>query len=189
MNKGSHVKNVDVRQAIGTIITCLICAIVALIPFTFGQLGIRSFFDVMPMFGDGTYIEQSNLIASSFCQFFNLTENLSEVAKLLEFAPTLYFGILALDVVMAILLIIFRLPIFRIIFKIISILAGAAMLAIAFSFIIYLVGFAVSLIPSGQEQINIMSLLDSSGFLVALGFIIFAFSLVGKQFHWFEKLY
>ncbi len=185
-----HVKNVNIKQCFGTIFMSLIAACVALIPVTFGATGINMLYTQLPLVGDETFIATSLSTLVGFAEVTKLGADIIEIlAMVMEYAPYAYFGILTANIVFALLLIITRSQILRFIFKIISILAGFAMLAVALNYIVYIVGFAGFIIQGAIPPENIMSSLESSGILAALGFVIMSFSMTGKQFRYFAKLY
>lgn len=185
-----HVKNVNVKQCFGTIFMSLIAACVALIPVTFGAAGINMLYTQLPLVGDETFIATSLSTLVGFAEVTKLGADIIEIlAMVMEYAPYAYFGILAANIVFSLLLIITRSQILRLIFKIITIIAGFAMLAVALCYIVYIVGFAGFFIQGTIPADQIMQHLETSGILVALGFVIMGFSMTGKQFRYFAKLY
>lgn len=185
-----HVKNVNVKQCFGTIFMSLIAACVALIPVTFGSGGINMLYTRLPLVGDETFIVQSVSFVPFFGEVTKLGADVIEIlAMVMEYAPYAYFGILAANIVFSLLLIITRSQILRFIFKIITIFAGFAMLIVALNYIVYIVGFAGLFIQGTIPAEQIMQYLETSGILVALGFVIMGFSMTGKQFRYFSKLY
>ncbi len=182
-----NVKNINVGQCVGTIFACLFACLIVFVPFNFGEAGFKFFKDAMPILGDGSYESTHFLMTSNFLQAFNL--NFQSVFELLSrYVPYIFFGIIAIDIVMALLLIIFQLTFFRVLFKIISIIFAFAMLGVALYYVIYIVGFILPIL-NVVEPVNIMTHLEASGILYALVIMIFAFSFIGKQFKWFAKLY
>ena len=121
---------------------------------------------------------------------FGLEENLLEtISMIYSYAPFAYFGILALDIVMALFLIITRSQILRIFFKILSILLAFVMFGFALLYLAYIIGFAGLYIHAINKIEEIITALDKSGLLVALGFVVLGFAFSKKQLKWFAKLY
>ncbi len=181
-----EVKNINVGQCVGTIFACLFACLIVFVPFHFGSTSVL-YKDVMPIIGDGSAQITHLDMTTTFFETFNL--NYSTILELLsQYVPYVFFGILAVDIVMALLLIIFQATFLRVIFKIISIIFGFAMLGVALYYLIYIAGFIIPCLNL-TEPFDFMSYLDTSGVLVALVMVIFGFMFMGKQFKWFAKLY
>ena len=188
--KEKHVKNVNVKQCFGTIFSSLFAALVALIPVTFGSVGITFLYKTLPIVGDESFIALSLSTLPGFEAVTKLDASIIEIlSMIMEYAPYAFFGILAGNIAFSFLLIITRSQILRVFFKIITIFAGFAMLAVTLIYLVYIIGFAGYFIQGMIPIDKIMPSLETSGFLVALGFIFMGFSMTGKQFKYFAKLY
>ncbi|MBE5734064.1 MAG: hypothetical protein E7347_03325 [Clostridiales bacterium] len=185
-----HVKNVNVKQCFGTIFMSLIAACVALIPVTFGSVGINFLYESLPLVGDETFLLLSESMLPGFAKVTKLgTDVIDILAIVMEYAPYAYFGILAANILFSLLLIITRSQILRAIFKVITIFAGIAMLVVALNYLVYIIGFAGYFIQGEVPVEQIMAKLEVSGLLPALGLFIMGLSMTGKQFRYFAKLY
>ena len=191
VKKEKHVKNVNIKQCFLTILGVIFGCVALVLPATFGN-EFTFLFMHMPIINN---IESFDLTSTTNILFglqalFGLETSLLETLGLIySYAPLIYFGILGLDFVMALFLIITRSQIFRVIFKLFSIVFAFAMLAFALLYLAYIVGFAGLFIHSLIKIENLLSSLDKSGILVALGFVILGFTFMKKQFKWFAKLY
>lgn len=192
-----NVKNVNLKQCVGTIIFALVSLCVLFIPFTFGAAGINCSYKAFISDESGVNlitVASANAL-EGFLSVAKITEQstIEIISQILYYGERAYFVILAADILFALLLIFTRSQILRLIFKIISILFGFAMLAVFASNIIYIAGIAggficsTDLMDMGMEAV--MSILETSGILFALGTMLFSAFLVKKQFKWFAKLY
>ncbi len=181
------IPNVSVKSCFGTIIVSLIAICVLLLPATFGSVGMRLSFQFMPLIGDGSITENNQLVAQGFSALSGLDTSL--VAMILDYTTLAYMGILGVNIVFALLLAITRATTLRVFFKFYSILAGFAMLAIFLSSLIYIAGFAGLFIHAIMPFSDIMTALETSAILYALGRAILSAFLIKKQFIWFGKLY
>ena len=189
--KKDHVKNVNVKQCFFTIIGALLGCLVLLLPATFGDQ-FTFLFEYTPFISefDRFDMTSTSTILQGLTALFKLDESILQYAILaFTYAPYAYFGILALDVLFALLLIITRSQILRVLFKIISILLAIVMLAFALCYIAYIVGFAGLFIFAIYKIEDALTAINNSGILVALGFVVFGFIFTKKQLKWFAKLY
>ncbi len=183
-------KNVNFKQCINTIIWSIIGLVVFLIPMTFGSAGLRCAYEGAPFIGDGTLASIQAANAVGLVSVFHLDAQMVEtVANLLNLATTIYIGILAMNVLFCLLLFITRSQILRLIFKIISILAGFFMIINLFCNLAHIIGFAGLFIMGNAPMDNIMLALESSGILFALGMMVLSGRLAYKQFKWYDKRY
>ena len=189
--KKDHVKNVNIKQCIFTIIGALLGCLALLLPATFGDK-FTFLFEYTPFISKAESFDMTStmFIMQGLNEFFKFDESILEYILIaFSYAPYVYFGILAIDVLFALLLIITRSQIMRIIFKVISILLAFVMLAFAICYIAYIVGFAGLFIFAICKIEDLITALNNSGLLVALGFVVFGFIFTGKQLKWFARLY
>jgi hypothetical protein len=186
--KFNTIKNVSVEQCIETIVISLFAFLVAFIPATFGNIGIRSTFSSLSIFGDGSILNAHIQSASGINYLFNI-ENINLFATLMNLSTTTFFLILILNVVLSLFLAISRFEKCRIIFRIYSILAGFAMIIIYLTSFIQIVGIAGFIIQSAESVESILLALDASAILTAICLLIFSGILIKKQFKWFESIY
>lgn len=187
-----QLKNVNIEQCIYTIIASLVALLIIFIPATFGEsYGIQPLYKVMPMVGSGAFLENHTIMMTGFVGLIQLDASLiSTFTQVLDLLHTAYFLILAANIIFSLLLIITRSEFLRLIFKIVSIFAGLIMLATALSYLVYLAGLAGIFIKGGAiAPENILTIIDGSGILVAIAFIVFGFAMTGRQFKYFDKLY
>lgn len=189
--KVDHVKNVNIKQCFFIIIGALLGAILFLAPATFGK-SFTFLYEYVPFISSAKEfdITSATLMMQGFAALSKLDESIiSYLLMAYSYAPFIYVGVLVADILFALLLLITRSQILRIIFKIISILFALVMFVIAILYLIYIVGFAGLIIHAIIKVEELMSALDASGILVALAFVIFGFIYTGKQLKWFAKLY
>ena len=184
-----HVKNVSVKQCIGTIIFCLFSLVIFLIPFTFGNSGLSLTYNFLPIIGDGSILETPAYIVEGAGALFGLSD-LEDIFQLVLDIDTLVFlAILGFDVLFSLILAIFRSVILRVFCKIITIIAGLLMIIIMFTSILQITGIFGALIMGVVEPQNFMAMLEISGVLFAIGMAIMSGMMIKRQFKWFGKLY
>ena len=184
-NENKKGKCVSVGKCIFTVIGALIGLCAALIPFSFGtDAGTVFTYKLLPVIGDSSFLDYGYMAVKSFCSIIpQITpEIVGYINSAFKFSTYAYFIILGADLILAFLLAILRLNLFRILCRVFSILAGFAMLIIMLSFIVYIVGMGYMVITTGQD---ILSGLKTLGFVSALGLIILSGIFIGKQFRWF----
>jgi len=182
--------NVSVKQCFGTIFFSIFACVIAFIPLTFGSIPTTFTYEYLPFVGNDTITQVPPFILQGIVKILNLQGDfLKYVEMALNYNVVVYFYILAFNIAASLVLIILRLSILRIIFKLVSIIAGIAMLAIAVTNALYIAGFAGNFIHGTIPIENIMSALETSRVLLALGLFIFSLIMVKKQFKWFAKLY
>lgn len=183
-----QIKNVSVKQCIKTIFISLIALCVALIPITFGNVGINLTYKALPIVGDSSIETIHVSVATGFSLLVD-SDVIKLVSNLLYYGTMAYFIILVANILFSIILIITRSQVLRIIFKVYTIIAGFAMICILLLSILHIVGFAGFIIKGAIAPEDIMSALETSGILTMLGMAIMSGVNIGKQFKWFEKLY
>lgn len=186
--KSNTIKNVSIEQCIETIIISLFAFLVAFIPATFGNAGIRSTFSSLSLFGDGSIINAHTQSATGINYLFSIG-NINLFASLMNVATTAFFCILIINVILSLFLAISRFEKCRIFFKVYSIIAGFAMIFIYIISLIQIVGIAGFIIQSTQSIESILLAIDTSAILTAICLLIFAGILTKKQFKWFESIY
>jgi hypothetical protein len=181
------IKNVNVSQCIKTIIISIIALCVLFVPITFGNSGFNFTFSGLPLIGNGLLSSAQVESAYGFSLLTGLDANL--VALLLNIASIAYFVILILNVIFAIILIISRNEICRLIFKIYTIVAGVLMILVLLMSIVHIIGFAGLIIQAVIPIEQAMTAVETSAILTAFAMSILSGALIGSQFRWFEKLY
>ena len=192
-----HIKNVNVKQCVFTIIISLIMVAVAFIPLTFGNAGYNFAFKSL-IGGNAEKQIFADALLTGFNGLFTVfgmkdSPIVLTVVTVMGYATYAYFGILALNIVMALILAVSRSEALRVVFKVISIIAGVLMLVIAVAYLAHFVGCIFATISSmqlGEDFLNsLLSTIDTCGLLFSVGMVIFASIMVKKQFKWFAKLY
>lgn len=183
-------RNVSIKECIGTILFAIFSCAVALIPFAFGNGELIFSYARMPLVGDGEIIKFGGVAIRNILDLIpQIPVYISENTEIIYYYTVLaYFAMLAADIVFALLLILFKSKILRIIFKFISVIFAFAYFIIAIINLAYIVGSFLSIINDTENIIeNIITLITTYGITTALGFAIFGFALFKKQFKWFSK--
>ncbi len=188
--KEKLVPNVSVKQCITQIIFSIFACVIALIPLTFGSIKLTMTYEYLPIIGNNTISIYNTSIFNNCVKLLKIPAQISEY---ISFAFThnvsIYFYILAFNIVASLLLAIIRISILRFIFKIVSICAGIVMILIAITNVLYIIGFAGIFILGELPPDKIMLALETSRVLLSLGLIIFSLIMAKKQFKYFAKLY
>lgn len=184
-----QIKNVSVGQCIRTILFSIFAFCVALIPATFGNTGINITLNTLPIIGDGSISNAQLGSATGFAALLNMDSLLDTISSLLNLSVIAYFGILAANVLFSLFLAITRFQVLRVIFKIYSILAGFAMIFILLMSLVHLMGFFGLIIQGIIPIETVMTAIETSAILTAIGLAIFSGLLIGRQFKWFARLY
>ncbi len=194
------VSNVNVKQCFFAILFCVVMFALTAIPFTFGSLGFHFTFEYFPFIGNGQIIEPPTEVIEGLGSILPLNQSFLDILGLgLQYFIIAFFGILAVDIFMALLLMIFRANFLRIVFKFFSVIFAFAMLAIALLGILYLVGTVVGglinseLIRNGngitELLSNVFKYFEGTGILFVLVLTIISFFMIIKQLRWFSKLW
>jgi hypothetical protein len=168
------------------IITCLVFACVALIPFYFTDNGIVLTYKLLPYVGDGSLTGTviGTWLTEATITMIPAIASLKAVFDIIfSFCVYAYFAIIAADIVFALLLILTRSRILRFLIRILSLIMAIASLVIALSFLAYI----VITVSTQIHAIGLMPTLKETGLLSALGFFIFSVGLTARQFKWFRK--
>lgn len=179
-------KFVSVGSCIKTLIFSLIALSVIFIPISFGtEAGVIFTFKKLPVFGDGSISLLFDNVMNIFAQNVpNVDVSLlNTLRKLFDLSLYAYFIILFLDIIFAIVLIACRHNAVRKLFRVLSAFFAVAMICSALMFL----GFVAANVFSVIKGKIFNDMLYTSGILSALGFCIFSFILIVKQFTWFRK--
>ncbi|MBE7087483.1 MAG: hypothetical protein E7369_04195 [Clostridiales bacterium] len=176
-------ETVSKKQCISTIIFCAIASLVAFLPYTLSPYrpaieGMTSgyFFSLIPE------------AIGSLEQLFPIPPELLSMLQgfSVSFMPT-YFSILAMDIVAALLLLIFRSNILRVIFKIMSVVLAFYMIVVSLMALLSIIGsvfYFMGIVPPNDPAF-VMLIVSSN--LPFLGIYLFSTILIRKQFKWFSK--
>ena len=182
-------KNVSVKQSFGIIIFCLFTALILLVPFTFGNAGMHYTYESLLAFFNGAQF-MPEAVSTGLFALFNLPAQFGGIVlSALNYYPIVFFGILAFDILAALIIIIFRSEVMRLIFKIISILCGFVMILIALCALLHIAGIAGQFIMGVTPMDSFMQVLEQTGILFAIAVLVFAILLAPKQFRWFYKIW
>lgn len=184
-----QIKNISIGQCIKTIIVSLIALCVALVPVSFGSLGLHMTYETFPIIGDGSIVYPQASAAVGFSSLLNNPSMANLIATLLKISFLAYFIIMLANILFSLFLVIFRIQGSRIFFKIYTIIAGVAMIFIFVMSIIQIVGFAGLIINAIIPYDGIMQELERSAILTMIAMSIMSGLLISKQFKWFERLY
>ncbi len=188
--KFKQIKNVSVKQCITCMLFCIFALCVALIPATFGNTGLTMTYKMLPIIGDGSIAEAQLQSSQGLIALFGMSADMeSTFSMMFNIGTIAYFSILALDFLFALFLALTRIQVMRIIFKIYSIIAGIAMIAILLLSVAHIVGFTGLIIQGLIMPEQILTALETSAILTAIGMAILSGLLISKQFNWFERLY
>lgn len=194
-NEQKHVKNVDVKQCIYTLVICVLILIVAFIPLTFGSAGYNLAIKSLPVVGEeSSKIYLANAIQSGVEGFLmivglNTASYVNLFDKIFAFATYGFYIAIIIDFSMALLLLILRSELLRIIFKMISIVLGFFMIATLLLFIVEFFGIFGHLIMGAVAVEDFLTFIETTGILYSLGMIIASAIMIKRQFVWFSRLY
>lgn len=181
-------KDYEGKLGIGQLIFCIIAAATLLIPFTIEPIEF-SFNHIMPIAKSEINGIQNFYLLALF-DTIGITEAIPQVIyDILPYALYAFYGILAFDIVFALLLMIIRNEVMRVIFRAISVLLGFIMLAANIVMLATVAGVITYYLKYVSET-PIFEFLKNSGVFFFLGVMIF--SLIGtvKQFSsFFGKSY
>lgn len=180
-------------QCLATIIISLIAAATFAIPFCFIDDGIILSHAVMPFIKSNENPITVEFMAQIDSAFLNLTKiSLSEgfaslLPKLSFYSIYVFYGILAFNIVFSLLAIFTQLEAVRFFAKIISVIAGFLMIAIAILSAVHIVGVVSSYLAVESENLieTLTVAAKESGILYFLGVFIFSIVMATKQFGWF----
>ena len=179
---------VNVKSCVATIIVSLIAACIAFVPFAFSPLALT--YTKLPFIGDGTIFASSAKAATDLLTLLPIGGN-EFVANLLNNAYAYfyyaYFGILAANIVFALVLSILRFNALRIIFRILSIFFGIAMILLTVLAAGYVFIYVYAAIKEGGVVSDILNRLTNDGILFHFVMFIFGLIFIGRQFSWFAK--
>lgn len=179
-------KNVSTKQCIVTIIGSLIALLVLLVPVDF--VNMKFAFASLPFIGDGSMFVVQNEIANGLGYLAPLSSEICAlVGMVLNYATYAYVGILALNILFSLILIITRSVIARSFFKVLSIIFGILMIAIAVSQVAFIGGF-IGLTIASFTTPGVVTPADN-GILFVIAVLCVSIVMVKRQFNWFSKWY
>ncbi len=188
-----HVPNVDVWQCVRALIFSIFILCLALIPLSFAtDSNGEAAYTVLPIIGNGKIVDAQKIYVDALLNKFGLMampEVVLYAQIAVEYCFYVFYGILVANVLFNLVLILVRLPLFRILFKIISILAGFAMIIVSVTLLATIIGFFISFIDAATPLNQLGEAILGSGIIFVFINMIFAFALIGKQFRWYAKYY
>ncbi len=180
------IKNVDIKQCVGMLIFSIFTICTIFIPFKFA--GPDFAFNHLPVIGNGDIVTSQLSYTSSI--FSMLKMSMPSIFETIANASIyIFYGIVLFDLLGALLLIIIRSSVLRIIFKVISIFAGFAMLLMFFVHLFYIFGFIAFIAENLNADINVLNLIQEGGLIFIVVLFLFSFLLISKQFKWFRRYY
>ncbi len=182
------IKNVWGKQCVGTIFFCIFALLVVLIPVNFVDMTMA--YNVLPFIGDSSIFETQAILIQGFGAFSGLEDTILKTLQLVLYYATYgYLGIVALNIVFSLLLIVTRSVTLRVIFKILSILFGFAMIAIMAAHLIYLGGYIGIMLTDMSSGAEISNIPDNNALLFGIAVSIMSGLLIKRQFCWYARLY
>ncbi len=179
-------KHVWIAQCVRILLFTLFVCCTIFIPFSITDDGIVYSFSKFPLMGDASIADNFIFVVQNLQQLTNLSEEIMiYVSYAYEYCLYAFYGILALDFIFALVLIITRLNLLRVLFRIVVILCGFVMLAILVLCLGYIVAYIYSAFASGDFN-NLLPVLQEKGIIFAFGLTIFSGIMIKKQFSWFE---
>lgn len=183
-------KDYEGKLGIGQLILCLFAAATLVIPYTFEPM-VFSFNNIMPI-GDSVITATQNTYISAFLETLGLSAVIPEaIFNIIPYTIYAFYGIIAFDILFTIILMIFRVEIFRIIVRALSILLGFATLAVFLVSLVTTAGFFTYYLSGGfGEGAVIIDCIKNNGLLFFLGVTVFSIIVTVKQFSsFFGKSY
>lgn len=187
-----YIKNVNVKNCFNVIVIGLLAMFAALMPFIFGTGTLIFYYETLPIFGDGEVIKAATVLPfARILSLVKINESMYEMISnillyLSAYHSLVYFGIILLDIVFAILLILTRWVWLRWLFRLFSIIFGILMISLTLVYVLYIVGYVLIMLD-GTFKFNY--LFNSFGLVPIIYCLVFAVILIPKQFKWFKKLY
>ncbi len=182
-------KSVSISQLIKTLIICLCFALVCLIPIMIDP-SVAFFFETLPFIGHPEYLfsmAEINYFAFMTQIGAESIEAIRVVASIctygFQYSVYAFFGILILNILFALLLLIIRANVLRVIFKVFSIIFGILSIVMATFFLIYIAAL-VTLAIMGADLMTI-----AFECLGIHAIVMFALSIVlaTRQFKWYSR--
>lgn len=184
-------------QCLMTLLIALIAAATLAIPFIIDDANgsITYSYQVMPFLKlseTPISLEFMANIDNSLLALFNLTldeQLLNLIYNVSYYTIYAFYGIIAFDIVFALLTLLTQFSGIRVFARIISIIGGIAMIFIAIISLAHIIGLInYYIILSGTFQPDlIMQIIKLSGVLLFIGMFIFSLVLIRNQFSWFAK--
>ena len=181
--------HVSISQCIYILISSIIIlGLMIAVPAMFTNQVVFTFAK-LPLIGDGTIAKDIGFAVSGLCSIIGLGENIVSVIQIvmtcLFYA---FYVILVLDVLFSIFLMIFKHPVLRKTFRIISIVFASIMIIIAIGALAMVAGIVCNILI-GQIEFDIWLTISNYGFCTFLLLFILSMILIFKQFTWFTKPY
>lgn len=186
----SKVKTVRKGQCFGTLVWALIGIATLFVPFAIYEEGILFSHSVMPFISSNETmitLESTALNVLGAFSLFGLelsTEIFELISTISFYGIYVFYGIFAFDFLFSFILLIFGGEILRKIAKIISIIAGIAMIILVLSFLLNVIG---TINVGIAAQIGILEVIKTGGTIFYLAGFIFSLMFIKKQFSWFAK--
>ena len=187
-------KTVSKNKSIGLIVFACLCALILLIPATFGDIGFNFGFKAMPLIGDegGSYL------------YFCFASYVYNVLGLLSFIPVeiadiivesqlyaIYFfmGITVFNLLFGILLLITKSNVLRLVCKVISIIAGIAFIVLLLDILLAIAGVVIIIVNAGENAGQaFMEILSGGCLLMIVWMLIMSIVGIGKQFTGYNSI-
>ena len=180
------IKNVDVMQCVIILIFSIVAICTILIPFKFSGADFALYH--LPITGNGELVLfQADYVCAIF-QMAGITAP-KFLLTISNISLYVFYAILIFDFLASLLLICWRNNVVRIICKIISIIAGVAMIAICLLYFFYIIGFIANIASNLTAELNTLLLIQEGGLLFIFAIFIISFLLISRQFKWFRRYY
>ncbi len=175
-------KDYEGKLGIGQIIFCIIAAATLLIPFTIDPMEF-SFNHIMPIAESDINVWQNAYISILF-DIAGIADKIPQIIyDIIPYGFVAFYGILAFNIVFALLMMIIRNEVMRAILRAISVLLGFVMLAVNLVMLASVAGvfanYFKNLAGSGAP---IFDYLKNSGVIYFLGVMVFSLIGMVKQF-------
>lgn len=176
-------KDYEGKLGIGQIIFCIIAAATLLIPFTIDPMEF-SFNHIMPIAESDINVWQSEFYLPALYEVIGITDKVPQVINdIIPYAFVAFYGILAFDIVFALLMMIIRNEAMRVILRAISVLLGFVMLAVNLVMLASVAGVATYYLKYVADSgTPIFDFLKNSGVFFFFGVMVFSLIGMVKQF-------
>lgn len=175
-------KDYEGKLGIGQIIFCIIAAATLLIPFTIDPMEF-SFNHIMPIAESDINVWQNAYINILF-DTVGIADKIPQVIyDIIPYGLAAFYGILAFDIVFALLMMIIRNEVMRVLLRAISVLLGFAMLAVNLVMLASVAGVATYYLKYVADSgTPIFDFLKNSGVFFFFGVMVFSLIGMVKQF-------
>ena len=184
------VKEYQGKLGIGQAFFCIIAIATLAIPFALDPM-VFTFNLAMPIGGPNYITNIQEMFVSAVIDGFAIQDYVPEiVTQLLPYSLYAFYAVIAYDFLFIILLMILRFDGLRVFFRIIGVLLGFVLLAVAIIALATVVGFVMYYLAGDfGDGASILDCIKNNGVLFYLGVTIFAFIATGKQFFSFFGRY